>query len=85
MRDPFKGIVSRDFRGLQVILMDRAWVPGIQPEVYLFVILLFHIELEVQRFQQGFYALSKTLVFYNGFFSSPGLTKHRRSDLKLLR
>ena len=53
MRDPFKGIVSRDFRGLQVILMDRAWVPDIQPEVYLFVILLFHIELEVQRFQQG--------------------------------
>ena len=53
MRDPFKGIVSRDFRGLQVILMDRAWVPGIQPEVYLFVILLFHIELEAQRFQQG--------------------------------
>ena len=24
-----KGIVSRDFLGLQMILMDRAWVPGI--------------------------------------------------------
>ena len=25
----FKGIVSRDFRGLQMILMDRAWTPGV--------------------------------------------------------
>ena len=25
----FKGIVSRDFRGLQMILMDRAWIPGV--------------------------------------------------------
>ena len=24
-----KGIVSRDFGGLQMIVMDRAWVPGI--------------------------------------------------------
>ena len=31
-----KGIVSRDFRCLQQILMDRAWVPGIPLDVYFF-------------------------------------------------
>ena len=32
-----KGIVSRDFRCLQQILMDRAWVPGIPLDVYFFL------------------------------------------------
>ena len=45
-------IVSRDFRGLRVILMEKAWVPGIPLEVYLLFNLLFHIQLEVQRFQR---------------------------------
>ena len=31
-----KGIVSRDFGGLQMILMNRAWVPDVPLEVYLF-------------------------------------------------
>ena len=31
---PLKGIVSRDFQGLQMILMDRAWAPGIPLYVY---------------------------------------------------
>ena len=32
----FKGIVSRDFRCLQMILKDRAWVPGIPLDVIFF-------------------------------------------------
>ena len=34
----FKGIVSRDFRGLQMILINRTWVPNIPLEVYYFFI-----------------------------------------------
>ena len=29
-----KGIVSRDFGGLQMILMDRIWVPDVPLEAY---------------------------------------------------
>ena len=32
-----KGIVSRDFRGLQMILMKRARVPGISLDVNFFI------------------------------------------------
>ena len=31
-----KRIVSQDFGGLQIILMERTWVPGIPLDVYLF-------------------------------------------------
>ena len=37
-----KGIVSRDFRGLQMISMDRAWVPGV-PWMFIFSFLFFFI------------------------------------------
>ena len=33
----FKGIVSRDFGGLQMILMDGAWVPEVFAEGFVFV------------------------------------------------
>ena len=32
----FKGIVSRDFRCLQMTLMNRTWVPDVPLEVYFF-------------------------------------------------
>ena len=39
----FKGIVSRDFEGLQMILMDRIGVPDVPLEVYSFLNLHLHI------------------------------------------
>ena len=39
----FKGIVSRDFGGLQMILMDRIYVPDVPLEVYSFLNLHLHI------------------------------------------
>ena len=38
----FKGIVSRDFEGLQMILMNRTWVPDVPLEVYSFLNLIFY-------------------------------------------
>ena len=38
-----KGIVSRDFKGLQMILMDRIGVPDVPLEVYFF--LNFHLHI----------------------------------------
>ena len=38
-----KGIVSRNFGGLQMILMDEAWVPDVPLEVY-FVNFFFHTD-----------------------------------------
>ena len=38
-----KGIVSRDFGGLQMILMDRIVVPDVPLEVYSFLNFRFHI------------------------------------------
>ena len=32
----FKGIVSQDFGGLQMILMNITWVPDVPLEVYFF-------------------------------------------------
>ena len=39
----FKGIVSRDFGGLHIILMDRIGVPDVPLEVYYFLNLHLHI------------------------------------------
>ena len=38
-----KGIVSRDFGGLQMILMDRIGAPDVSLEVYSFLNFRFHI------------------------------------------
>ena len=38
-----KGIVSRDFQSLQMILMDRIGVPDVPLEVYYFLNFRFHI------------------------------------------
>ena len=40
---PFKGIVSRDFGGLQMILMDRIGVPDVPLKDYIFSNSCFHI------------------------------------------
>ena len=37
------GIVSRDFEGLQMILMNRLYVPDVPLEVYSFLNFRFHI------------------------------------------
>ena len=39
----FKGIVSRDFGGLQMILINRIGVPDVPLEVYSFLNFCFHI------------------------------------------
>ena len=39
----FKGIVSRDFGGLQIILMDGACVKDVPLEVYIFLNFRVHI------------------------------------------
>ena len=38
-----KGIVSPDFDWLQMILMNRTWVPDVPLEVYSFLNFRFHI------------------------------------------
>ena len=38
VRGIVKGIVSQDFRGLQMIVTDRAWVHGI-PLIFIFIFL----------------------------------------------
>ena len=40
-----KGIVSRDFEGLQMILMNRSWVPDVPLVVCYFLNFRFHIVL----------------------------------------
>ena len=49
----FKGIVSRDFGGLQIILMDRIYVPDVSLEVYSFLNLHLHICLLIFKFTAG--------------------------------
>ena len=49
----FKGIVSRDFDGLQMILMDRINVPDVSLEVYSFLNLHLHICLLIFKFTAG--------------------------------
>ena len=46
----FKGIVSRDFGGLHIILMDRIGVPDVPLKVYSFLNFRFHIVILVQSF-----------------------------------
>ena len=46
-----KGIVSQDFHGLQMILIDRAWVPGFLLDVKFFLNSCFHIIFSVQSFE----------------------------------
>ena len=48
-----KGIVSRDFRCLQMILMDRIEVPDVPLKGYFFLNFLFHIVYQVFIFQQA--------------------------------
>ena len=45
MNSIFKGIVSRDFGGLQMILMNRTWVPDVPLEVYSFLNFCFHFHI----------------------------------------
>ena len=81
----FKGIVSRDFPGLQVNFMDRSLVFRWR-FIYLFIF-YFSYRTWSSKDPAGkafINALSKSLVFYRWFYPSPGLTTHRRSDLKLL-
>ena len=76
----FKGIVSRDFRGLQMILMDRTRVPGIPLNAYF--LLNFHIVFKFRSFcRLSFHKCTLTKVM-PGIFSSPGLTMYRRSDVQ---
>ena len=46
----FEGIVSRDFWGLQMIFMDRTWVPAILLKVYYFKFTISYCFLLVQHF-----------------------------------
>ena len=46
----FKGIVSRDFEGLQMILMKRSWVPDVPLVVCYFLNFRFHIS---SKFRAG--------------------------------
>ena len=47
-----KGIVSRDFEGLHMILMNRTWVPDVPLEVYYFLNLHLHIVFLVKSFER---------------------------------
>ena len=49
----FKGIVSRNFGGLQMILMDRIGVPDVPLEVYSFFNLHLHIVFLIFKFTAG--------------------------------
>ena len=47
-----KGIVSRDFEGLQMVLMDRIGVPDVPLEVYSFLNLHLHIAFQFLSLQR---------------------------------
>jgi hypothetical protein len=48
----FKGTVSRDFGGLQMILMDRLEVPSSSAACLFFLNLRFHTVILIQSFQR---------------------------------
>ena len=48
-----KETVSRDFRCLQMILMNRTWVPDVPLEVYSFLNLHLHIVFLISKFTAG--------------------------------
>ena len=48
-----KGKVSRDFEGLQMILMNRTWVPDVPLKVHSFLKLHFHIDFLILKFKAG--------------------------------
>ena len=48
-----KGIVSRDFEGLQMILIDRIGFPDVPLEVYSFLNLHLHIAFLIFKFTAG--------------------------------
>ena len=48
-----KGIVSRDFEWLQMILMNRLCVPDVPLEVYSFLNLHLHIVFLIFKFTAG--------------------------------
>ena len=48
----FKGIVSRDFGGLQMIMMGRIGVNDVPLKVYSFLNFCFHLVIEVQSFER---------------------------------
>ena len=49
---PFKGIVSRDFEWLQMILMNRLCVPDVPLEVYSFLNLHLHVVFYFLSFER---------------------------------
>ena len=78
-----KGIVSRDFRGLQMILMDWALVLDIPPEAYLFLFTLSYSFLRT-KFSAGtafINAVSKSLVSCCRLFFFCGKYKNPSSSL----
>ena len=78
-----KGIVSRDFRGLQMILMDWALVLDIPPEAYLFLFTLSYSFLST-KFSAGtafINAISKSLVSCCRLFFFCGKYKNPSSSL----
>ena len=50
-RHLFKGIVSRDFEWLQMILMNRSWVPDVPLVVYYCLNFRFHIVFKFLSFE----------------------------------
>ena len=48
----FKGIVSRDFEGLQMILMNRTWVPYVPLKVYSYFKLHLHTVFLFKSFER---------------------------------
>ena len=46
----FKGTVSRDFQCLQMISMNRAWVPDVSLKVYSLLNFPFHIVFKFKDF-----------------------------------
>ena len=59
-----KGIVSREFRCLQMILMGRIWVPDVPLEVYLYLNFRFYIIFLVQGFEWFKLLLLLLLLLY---------------------
>ena len=49
----FKGIVSRDFEGLQMILMNRTLVPDVPLKLYSFLKLHYHFVFLILKFTEG--------------------------------
>ena len=76
-----KGIVSRDFEGLQIILMNRTWVPGVPLDVWFLFFVFIYSNIISSKFDtvklllihKQKLSVRPGTVLFPGAYYSPGI------------